>query len=305
MKDNKRGQQIFLDVLLAVTVLIFLLAFFTGSAEEDSLPNLHPDGEGYLVTQFGDPDAMQELCYTITTDTGLIIIDGGREYEEDLLRKIIKNYDNHVDAWFLTHPHDDHITAFMDIYDDPQGISIDTVYAVDMPDEALIKENAPWDQFETMERFYSMEIPELTYVYTGEEMDILGLHFKILSAYCDTVDEISSDLLNDGSMMFRVSTSENSMLFCADVGKSMTDYLVDLYGDELKSDYVQMGHHGYGGPKKKFYKRVAPSIAFFDAPESLMSGESKTNTLEKVALMESLGAEIYWYDTAPNQVLLR
>ncbi|MCD8105842.1 MAG: MBL fold metallo-hydrolase [Lachnospiraceae bacterium] len=268
------------------------------------IPDLDPHTEGWKVTQFGDPLQSQEMCYTITTDTGLIIIDGGMEYEESRLRNIISQYGNSVEAWILTHPHPDHITAFMDIYDDPQGIVIHNVYAVEMPDMEILQSNASWDDYTSLERFLEMDIPELTYLHTGDRLTILGLEFEVFSAYCDKVDELSNDLLNDGSMMFRICGSQDSMLFCADVGKSMTDYLIEMYGEDLKSDYVQMGHHGYGGLNVEFYEIVDPIAAFFDAPDWLMSGENEKSTEEKEELMKTMGVEIISFYTAPNQILI-
>ncbi len=51
----------------------------------------------------------------------------------------------------------------------------------------------------------------------------------VLSAYEDMVDELSNDLLNDGSMMFKVKGKNKSFLFCADVGISMSDYLLEKW----------------------------------------------------------------------------
>ncbi len=268
------------------------------------IPDLSPHKEGWKITQFGDVLGSQEMCYTITTDTGLVIIDGGMAYEEPRLRQIIAQYGGTVEAWILTHPHPDHITAFMDIYDDPQGIVIRQVYAVEMPDLETLQSNASWDDYTSLERFLTMEIPELTYVHTGDTWTALGLQFEVLSAYSDLVDELSDDLMNDGSMMFRVSGSRDSMLFCADVGTSLSAYLTAVYGDSLKSDYVQMGHHGYGGLDADFYEMADPRAAFFDAPDWLMNGENEKSTEEKEALIRSMGAEIYSYYTAPNQIIL-
>ncbi len=268
------------------------------------IPDLDPHKEGWKITQFGDVLASQEMCYTITTDTGLVIVDGGWDYEAPLLREIIAQYGNNVEAWILTHPHEDHITAFMDLYDDPQGIQIQKIYAVEMPDLDTLESNASWDDFSTLERFLTMDIPELTYVHTGDSWQALGLTFNVLSAYEDRVDEISDDLVNDGSMMFRVSGQKETMLFCADIGKSMSDELIAVYGETLKSDYLQMGHHGFGGLNSEFYELVDPKIAFFDAPDSLMNGENEKSTQDNVALMESMGVEIFSYYTAPNQIIL-
>lgn len=277
----------------------------TGTDRLAYIPDLGPGTEGWKITQFGDAAGEQEMCYTITTDTGLIIVDGGQAYEAPRLREIIAQYGNCVEAWILTHPHSDHITAFMDIYDDLQGIEIHHIYTAEFPEEERMQENAPWDNFEALERFRSMDIPELEYVKEGDRLNLLGLEIEILSAYNDQMDELSNDLMNDGSVMFRITGSRDSMLFCGDVGKSMTGYLVEKYGEALKSDYVQMGHHGFGGPDAEFYELVDPRGAFFDAPAWLMSSDTDRSTREKEDLIQSMGSVVYSYYTAPNQILLR
>lgn len=279
------------------------------------IPDLDPHMENcWKVTQFGDVMLQQEMCYTITTDTGLVIVDGGWEYEEPRLRKIIAQYGNSVEAWILTHPHPDHMTAFLDIYNDPQGIQIHHVYTPELPDMETLQKNASWDDYTLLEQFRSLDIPELEYLYTGDELTVLGLKMEVLSAYSEKIDEISNDLMNDGSLMFRIQGNRDSMLFCADVGsagskradvrKAMTDYIVGKYGESLKSDYVQMAHHGFCGLDAEFYEQVAPKAVFFDAPYWLMNGESENNTVEKEELIREMGCEIYSYYTSPNQILL-
>ena len=268
------------------------------------IPNLDPQGDGWKVTQFGYLQGIQEMCYTVTTDSGLVIIDGGNSYEIPRLRNIIAMYGNKVEAWILTHPHSDHITAFLGIYSDPQGISFHHIYAPELPDIEKMASEAPWDSFVTAQAFQSMDIPELEYLHTGDTLDLLGLNWEVLSAYSDEVDELSEDLQNDGSIMFKVSGREDSMLFCADVGVSLTDHLVSRWGEHLKSDYVQMGHHGFGGPGREFYEMVAPKGAFFDAYEGLLLSDGYRSTAEKEALMKELNCAIYTFFTTPNQIIL-
>lgn len=74
--------------------------------------------------------------------------------------------------------------------------------------------------------------------------------------------------------MFKISGIEDSVLFCGDCYN--TDYakcLIENYGDELQSEYVQLGHHGNNSFPTSFYDVVDPKVAFFDAPEWLMIGE--------------------------------
>ena len=282
------------------------------SSRCDYIPDLQPHKEGWKITQFGDVMQQQEMCYTITTDTGLVIVDGGYEYEESRLRNIIAQYGNSVEAWILTHPHPDHITAFLDIYEDPQGIEIHHVYTVELPDIDTLKESASWDDYSCLERFNSLNVKGLEYLHKGDKRDVLGLELEVLSAYNDEIDEISDDLMNDGSMLFRIKGKEESMMFCADMGsagsakvrKRLTEYLIDEYGDELKSDYVQMAHHGFKGLADEFYKKVDPKAAFFDAPYWLMNGENKFSSKEKENLILDMEKIVYSYYTAPNQIVL-
>lgn len=269
------------------------------------IPNLNPGTDGWLITQLGDPMQQQEMCYVVTTETGLVIIDGGFSYEVPRLRKIIGQYGNSVEAWILTHYHPDHITAFCDILEDPQGIKIHHVYTVEQADAALMEEKAPWDDFSMLERFDAMEIDGLEYLHQGDQLELMGMKMEVLSAYDTSLDSMTNDLMNDGSMMFRLNGREESMLFCADVGVSLTDYLIGEYGESLKSDYLQMGHHGFGGLGEEFYRLVDPRAAFFDAPDWLMRGEGDRSTQEKEALMRELDCVIFTYYTAPNQILLK
>ncbi len=260
----------------------------------------------WLITEYGSTEN-QMMFYTMQDMDGhVIVVDGGWVQNADTVRKVIAGLGNHVDAWILTHPHEDHIGAFCEIYDSPGKIKIDAIYAVDMASPELCMENAPWDSVEMYQRFLSMNIPQLEYVHSGDKLDVGNLKIDILSAYEDKVDELSNDLLNDGSMMFQVHGSSQTMLFCADVGKSMSEYLVETYGETLKSDYIQMGHHGNGGLKAPFYTIVDPKEAFFDAPDWLFNDTTgKYTTPENRALMESFGSSIVSFATAPNSILLK
>ncbi len=165
---------------------------------------------------------------------------------------------------------------------------------------------APWDKTDAYQYFLNQDIENLKYVSMGDSFEIFDLRFDILSAYGAHVEQLSHDYLNDGSMMFKVTHEEESMLFYADVGVNSSDYLLNYWGDFLKSDYLQMGHHGYGGLQDSFYQQVAPKAAFFDAPESMMLDTTgKYDNPENMALMKSLGADIYYFGKEPQAIVLK
>ncbi len=261
----------------------------------------------WLITQYGEAEGAQQIFHTMQDKKGhVVVVDGGWVDNAEKVREVIADLGNHVDAWILTHPHEDHIGAFCEIYDNLGDITIDKIYTVEMAPPELCMENASWDSVTMYERFLGMEIAQLEYVHAGDTISVGKLNIDILSAYEDKVDEISADLLNDGSMMFQVHGKHETMLYCADVGKSMSDYLLTQYGDTLEADYIQMGHHGNGGLKEDFYRTVAPQLAFFDAPNLLFEDpEGVYTTPQNQAIMESLGSKIKSFATAPNSIILK
>lgn len=261
--------------------------------------------EKWRVTQYGVRDFNSSFYTIYNSKKGLIVIDGGWNEDEEYVRKVIASLGNRVDAWILTHPHNDHIDAFNNIYKDPQGITISSILTVAMPSPDECKKIAEWDTMDSYIEFLELDIPYINYAQAGDVYDICGLEVKILSVFDDYVKQVSKHYLNDGGMMYKVSTGSDSFLFCADIGSSVSDYLLKKWGDELKADYIQMGHHGNGGLNADFYKKVNPKIAFFDAPDWLMYDQTgKYTTPQNIALMESIGCEIKSFNTAPNSVIL-
>lgn len=197
------------------------------------------------ITQYGPRDINASFYTIYNQEEGLIVIDGGWTEDAAYVREIINSFGVPVEAWILTHPHQDHIGAFNALYPDLDEITVNSIYTVDMasPEECLAV--VSWDSVDAYNDFLALEIPNLQYVYTGDVLEICGLQIEILSAYDENVKNISRDYLNDGSMMFKVSGNEDSFLFCADVGINMSDYLLQKHGAEkLSADYLQMGHHG-------------------------------------------------------------
>lgn len=305
-------------ILPGICLIIVLMLTFAGCSgakenmAESSLENENQVQEEFeqvtwKITQYGPLDANMSFYTIYNKDAGLIVVDGGWTDCADHVRNTIKTFGGHVDAWILTHPHADHVGAFNEIYPNPEGITIGDIYTVDMasPEECL--EAASWDSMDAYNDFLALEVPDLQYVEAGDVLDICGLEFEILSTFDEDVRNLSGDFLNDGSVMFKVNGTQESFLFCADVGVNISDHLLAKYGEEkLASTYLQMGHHGYGGLSDAFYQVVQPEVAFFDAPDWLLKDETgKYDTPENVKLMENMGSKIYSFNSAPNSVYLK
>ena len=300
MRMKKKKVPVIMFGFVVVALIVFGIAGYgmkkAGLFEKDQ----------WIITQYGPRDINSGFYTIYNPRQGLIVVDGGWTEDADYVRSIITSLGNRVDAWILTHPHQDHIGAFNVIYKDLQDIVVDKVYAVDMatPEECLAV--APWDSVDAYLDFWELDVLELQYLYTGDVLDICGLQFEILNTYGEHVEQNSRDYLNDGSMMFKVTGETQSMLFCADVGVAVSDYLLNRWGEKLQADYLQMGHHGYGGLNDNFYQMVSPDVAFFDAPDWLMLDTTgKYDNPEHVRLMEGIGSEIRSFHRAPNSIILK
>lgn len=302
-------------------VFIFLLLCGTGMIignkyKFQAKQTINKQENEWTITQYASPSGNQAMFYIIKDKVGRItIIDGGFREDAEYVKDILVQEGGVVDNWIITHPHPDHVGAFNYISEHfKSDIKVKQIYAIHMNYDKYKEKAKDWDGFYEYESFLSVvdNLKNITYVNDGDEFDLDGLKMKVLNAYSNKIDELSDDLANDGSMMFKISGNQESMLFCADVGYRISDKIIADYKEDLQSDYIQMGHHGNGGLTDEFYEYVKPKVAFFDAPDWLMKNikpdtgkKGKWNTPKNIALMEGMGAKIYGYPTAPNSVVLK
>lgn len=55
-------------------------------------------------------------------------------------------------------------------------------------------------------------------------------------------------------------------MFLGDAGVEAGNSLVKTYGDDLKSDMVQMAHHGQAGVNKNVYAKIDPKVCLWPIP---------------------------------------
>lgn len=96
--------------------------------------------------------------FIITTSDGkLIVIDGGYDSETahflENLKAISGETVPYIDAWFLTHPHNDHVNCFFDVLEHHKGeVEIERVY-FNFPSKEFFIGNDD-SAAETMDDFY-------------------------------------------------------------------------------------------------------------------------------------------------------
>ena len=288
----------------------------TGSAlrqqakqNEDSTGHTPDLSTEYLVTQYADATGVQGTFYTISKDDTLILIDGGWAGNAAAVRKVIASHGNTVDAWILTHPHQDHAGAFNIIYGDPGDIRINAVYDNGFDYDFIESVGEPYDDITVMETYHSLtaDDPAVTHLRRGDVLDICGLTVSVYNAYdeavLDTVGD-EKDYQNNASLLFEVSGAQTSILFCSDIKYDMDRYLLEAYGDDIACDYIQVGHHGNWSLSDEFYERTGASVFFIDAPSAITDNPD----FPACALKQRLLGEqktVFDFSSAPNTVTLR
>ena len=263
----------------------------------------------WTVTQFASTQGSQIMFYTIEDNKGhFVIVDGGLWEDAEIVWKEIVKHKRHIDAWIVTHPHADHTGAFNNLMQSPpKEFTIDTIYLPKVNQEAFEEKQREWDNID-----YYYEQAELTkdldnvvYVQENDCYDLIGLEMKVISSWDENVDALPQQLPNDGSIMFRISGNEQSMLFCADVEEVMEQYILPEHEADLKADYVQCGHHGNWGLSNEFYDHVGATVAFMDCPSWLFAPDTDYTAAELRAYLQDRGVTVYTFETAPNQVKIR
>ena len=269
--------------------------FFSGRAE---------DPGRWELTQYPCSSGNQAMCYSLVdAETGdLILIDGGWPENADRVRNIIRTHGNHVKAWFLTHYHQDHIGAFNAVYEEFRD-QIDTVYTTPLNWDDFIAAAKSYDTPESFETFLRItkDDEKIVRLNRGDELDIGVFHIRNFNAY-DEIAAAAKDIPNNCSLVLKFTANGHSILFCGDAhGKKLGKYLIEKYGNELKADIVQPGHHGNHSMPKEFYACVNPGIMLFDAPSWLMTGE-EYDAKDLKAWCDGQGIKVLDYSTAPNRI---
>ena len=219
---------------------------------------------GIELTQLSARSNDSMMGYFIRTSNNKnIVVDGGLRKESETLKQYIEKYGNTVDYWFITHPHKDHVGAFIDIVKNTD-IEIKNIY--------YSANNIDW--YEKYEPNRANEIADFyqtlendrikSVVRTPQIGDIIEIKKNLKVEIFELANpEITNNAINNSSMVFKMYINDKSILFLGDTGTEESEKLIKQYGSRLKSDIVQVAHHGQRGATEELYKLVNPEICLW------------------------------------------
>ena len=208
--------------------------------------------------------------YVFKTDKGrLVVMDGGMNEEAPFLRGFLSALGCEVEAWFISHPHNDHMGALTEILKKPGDLKIKKIYHSRFS-ESLIDREEPYNIY--AREFYA-ELDTLDPTVTevidlkepGLELKIDGMNLKVLGV---TNEELAyTNPYNNSSMIIRVWDRAKSIVFLGDAGIECGDKVLNsAYRNDLDCDYLQMAHHGQQGCSEDFYKTITFRACLWPTP---------------------------------------
>ena len=224
------------------------------------------------------------MSYAIRLSDGrFVIIDGGREFEPDarrlfdFLKRSSYGEKPTIAAWILTHPHCDHFHCFLtfvDLFANEANIEKllftfpehdDTSHypSVMYKDPRLERDSSIYANIpQLFERIERLGVPVYS-PHTGQRYVIGDAVCEILASIDDTIHRTEN--VNATSLIIRMELGGQVIFWGADAALSAVN-LVEKYGNYIKSDILQIPHHGFqsGSASAEIagYRVIKPKVCF-------------------------------------------
>lgn len=227
----------------------------------------------------------------VTRNNNVIVIDGGHEEDMPLLKEYVGG--RHISAWILTHAHSDHIGGFVSEFEKNGAVDFDIEriyynfpsYSIIENKDVLNYERYCRDLNEVLPAFNKV-LPEFEHkTVIPQKGDSIKIDEVLIEFIYTYRSELTTNLMNDSSLVFKLTTPDKSVMFLGDIGPEGGDFLFRESRHLLKADIVQMAHHGHSGCGLEVYAEIAPEACMWCCPDWLYDEPEV----------------IYWYENATTE----
>lgn len=286
--NKRRTNPIIFLFLLGGTIFIFLHALDSGSFSElmntyfpktnDTATDFNKDKLSIHFVDVGNADS----AVVLLPDSSVLLIDAGDRDHADSLCDFIESLGiDTIDYAVATHPHEDHIGGFPEVFD---RFDIKRICAPKIP-ESFTPTTLCYEQ--------------LLDAISSEKIKITPAEENLLYAECGGAEvvclfpssgkEYSS--LNDYSAVFLITFGETAVLMTGDIEEEAEANII--LSHDVGADVLKIAHHGsYTSTTHKFLKAVAPTYAVISCGADNLYGHPHAVTLKKLSSIKTYRTDL-------------
>ena len=172
-------------------------------------------------------------------------------------------------TWMMSHGDPDHICLpplFMKEYQDRFDLNL-VVYNFPIIENVGLQNGEPTtyqgyiDTFIAATKNYFPNASHMV-VHTGQKLYLPGTEIEFLFTHEDYWPN-KMRWMNDTCTVWRITAEGKTIMVMGDATTNINNQMVGVFGTYLKSDILQLNHHGSNGGSLSLYKLIAPSVAIW------------------------------------------
>lgn len=221
-------------------------------------------------------------------DCKTVLIDGGpsSSASSNLAKFLTGHNITSIDYVVLTHPHTDHFRGLQYVF---ENLSVANFYDT--------RQNNSSSSTLQKVRETAKNEPGINIFYPAEGETLSwssGVEVKVLNSCSNPGDSSDGNVLNDCSIVIKMTYQNASILFMGDAESDVEARLVSKYADALRADVLKVAHHGSNTASSElFLSYVKPKTAYVSVAAKNSYGLPNADALSRI---EAAGAVVHRTD---------
>ena len=248
----------------------------------DRTPETNKSPSVTLLTQGAEKGSGLGIIYHLPNGK-FFVYDGGYADVYTELKKLANGSPIVIAAWVISHPHPDHEEAFDKfLKSHANDVKLENVMY------NYVKCSDKYGTSETIKPFISEYVKNTTNVikpHSGQIYEFGSSSIEIIQTPEDFLPTAITDV-NYSTMIVRFKVAGQTMLALGDAYDGATDILLANHGSYLKSDMVQLAHHGSWPGTVELYEKINAPIVLW--PSCLSNAKTRYAASDHASLRKAL-----------------
>ena len=228
--------------------------------------------DGGVLFQLAAAKAQAMGYVFVAKDGKVIAVDGGGKEDKFALKEIIDKSGGTVHHWFITHYHNDHIGAIIELFKE-NAVKVENLY-YDFPTAEVLSDRGDGDN--ALVGVWNDYLPKNANIIKPKRGDKFDLGSTCVTVLNSSAFDVLCDFANNSSVVYKMNTGKTNVLFTGDLERKGEEYLEDVWFRKQLSDctVVQMAHHGQKGVSERFYDATSVKVCLYPTPLWLWNNDN-------------------------------